>query len=86
MNYFSEKTENDILILEFTVASILDPLAVDAVWHQLMSAFERSGKNKVVFDFSSVEFVSSGLLGVLLTFRGMGQTKGFSFKLCGLKK
>lgn len=85
MNYLNERTENDILVIEFTVAAILDPLAVDSVWNELTTVLARSGKSKVIIDFSSVEFVSSGLLGALITFRSMGQARGFSFKLCGLK-
>lgn len=86
MNYLNERIENDILIVEFTVATILDSLAVDSVWQELNDRVGRADRSRVVIDFSSVEFVSSGLLGVLLTLRSMGQAKGFSLKLCGLTK
>jgi anti-anti-sigma factor len=86
MNYLNKKVENDILILEFTVATILDPLSIESVWKELTDRLQQSCRNKVIIDFSSIEFVSSGLLGVLLTFRSMGQAKSFSVKLCGLNK
>ena len=86
MNYLENRIENDILIIDFQVASITDTLAVEQAASEWMQALESSGLDRLIIDFSSLEFLSSGLLGELIQLRRYCQANGISLKLCCLSK
>jgi anti-sigma B factor antagonist len=86
MNYLSGRIEGDILIVEFHVAAVLDRLAVDSVSTEWVNQLEASGLKKLIIDFSSLEFLSSALLGKLVELRTACLSSGVSLKLCCLTK
>jgi len=86
MDYLSERIDGDILVLEFQVAALVDLIAIDAVakeWHDRLS---RSELMKVVVDFGPVAFVSSSLLGNLVSFRTHCLARGITLRICGLSE
>ena len=86
MNYLAIRTEGDVLVMVFQVAAVVDSLSVDSVGTEWMRELESSDHKKLVIDFSSLEFLSSGLLGELLQLRAYCRSKGVSLKLCCLSK
>jgi anti-sigma B factor antagonist len=86
MNYLSGQIEGDILIVEFRVAAAIDRLTVDSVSHEWMGRLRTSGLKKLIIDFSSLEFLSSGLLGKLVELRSACLRTGVSLKLCCLSQ
>lgn len=86
MNYLASRTEGDILIIDFQVFAIIDILAVESVANEWMRELESSNRNRLIIDFSSLEFLSSGFLGELVQLRAFCMAKGISLKLCCLSK
>ena len=86
MKYLTSKIEGDILVLNFGVTTITDRLAVDSIASEWIDILAESELHKMIIDFSSVEFISSDLLGELLDLRTACEVAGVSLKLCCLSR
>ena len=75
---------DDILVMEILVPAILDPLTVESVHEELVQKAKESGLQKIILDLNQVEFISSGMLGALISFRSLGSVRGFELKLSSL--
>ena len=56
----------DVVVVNFQNASVLDSANIEALGHTLLDLVQRQDHHKIVLDFSSVKFMSSQALGVLL--------------------
>lgn len=86
MNYLTTETEGDILVIGFRVATLIDRLSISEVAEEWMEQLESSDLRKLIIDFSSLEFLSSDLLGKLVELRTACLVRGVSLKLCSLSK
>lgn len=84
MELLKTKNIDGILVMEILVPAILDPLTVESVHEELVLKAEESGSEKIILDFTQVEFISSGMLGALIAFRSLGTVRGFQLKLGSL--
>ena len=84
MNYLTNRTEGDILVIGFRVASIIDRLSVTEVAEEWMQELELSDGRKLIIDFSELEFLSSDVVGKLIELRTACMVKGVALKLCCL--
>lgn len=74
-----------VTIANFGSSSILEGAAVDALGRQLLDLVENQARRKILLDFSRVRFLSSTMLGVLLSMRKqLAAIKG-RMAICGLR-
>lgn len=70
----------DVTIVNFIDASILDMAHIQKIADELYSLVDERDKRKLILDFSAVKFLSSQMLGVLLTMQK--KVKGLKGKMC----
>lgn len=56
-----------VTVANFRDASILDGVAVEAIGKELYALVDQQAQRKVVLDFTPVRFLSSSMIGVLLS-------------------
>ena len=66
-NYFEFADQGDAIVVRFTGAKSLDEQTSQEFSEALYSLVDKLNKRKLIVDFSQVEYLSSGLLGVLIT-------------------
>ncbi len=75
----------DVTVINFHDTSLLDMLHIQQISDQLYPLVEKQDRRKLLLDFTTVEFMSSAALGVLLSLRGkLGKVKG-RMVICGLR-
>src|SRR5205823_6113498 len=72
-------------IVNFIDASILDTTTIQKIADELYALVDEKDRRRMIVDFSSVQFLSSQMLGVLLTLaKKIGALKG-KVVFCALK-
>lgn len=84
MEYVSSEKVHDILVVGFSYSMIVDPITVQSIADEIVSKVENTDSRRLILDFSGVEFVSSELVGRLVSLRRYCQVKGIALKLAGL--
>ncbi len=59
--------QGDVQVIEFLDSSLLDQANIEKIHVQLKELVERSGHPKLVVSFEGVSYISSAVLGVLLS-------------------
>lgn len=75
----STTTKDGILIIRFDDQRLLDEGRIGQVDQEVTAVIEKSEQDRVVFDFSPVQFMSSSMLGKLVA--AHKKLKGFKAKL-----
>lgn len=75
----------DVTIVNFIDASILDMAHIQKIADELYSLVDEKDKRKMVLDFSAVKFLSSQMLGVLLTLQKKIKALKGKVVFCALK-
>lgn len=74
-----------VTIANLGSASILDGAAVEAIGRQLFELVDAQAKRKIMLDFTSVRFLSSSMLGVLISLQKRAQAIDGRVVILGLK-
>ncbi len=74
-----------VTIANLGSASILDGAAVEAIGRQLFELVDAQAKRKIMLDFTSVRFLSSSMLGVLISMQKRAQAIDGRVVILGLK-
>lgn len=74
-----------VVVVNFRDASILDGAAVDAVGKALYTLVEQQAHRKIVLDFTVVRFLSSSMIGVLLSLHKKAKAIKGQTVICGLR-
>jgi anti-anti-sigma factor len=64
---------NSISVVRFKDQKIIDPEAIQQLGEELFDLVENGKRNKLVVNFSNVEFLSSAALGKLITFEKLAK-------------
>lgn len=75
-----------ITLVTFTDSSILDNATIDQIGKDLYRLVDEESKQKLIIDFSSVKFLSSHALGIILTLHKKTKGVNGSLCLCGVRK
>ncbi len=59
--------QQDVHIIEFMETRILDQLAIDKIKNEILQLVEQSGVPKFIISFENVKYISSAVLGMLMT-------------------
>ncbi len=74
-----------VTIANLGSASILDGAAVDAIGRQLFELVDGQAKRKIMLDFTRIRFLSSSMLGVMISMQKRAQAIKGRVAILGLK-
>jgi anti-sigma B factor antagonist len=74
----------DVTVARFTDQKILDEQTVQAIREQLFGLVDGSGRCKLFLDFGGVEYLSSHILGELITLNKQVNAAGGQLVLCNI--
>ena len=74
----------DVTVVSFTDKKILDEQNIQVIGEQLFGLVDDSGRQKLLLNFSNVEYMSSAALGKLITLNKKVQAAGGKLVLCGI--
>jgi anti-sigma B factor antagonist len=75
----------DITIAKFIDRKILDENNIQIIGNQLFGMIDEEGRNKIVLDFSNVEYLSSAALGKLITMEKKVKAAKGKLRLCCIR-
>lgn len=75
----------DVTVAKFTDKKILDEGNIQVIGNQLFSLVEEDGRQKIILDFSNVEYLSSAALGKLITMDKKVKTAKGKLRLCSVR-
>lgn len=74
-----------VVVANFTESSVLDAKDIEAIEQQLYELVDDQAQRKILLDFSHVRFLSSSLLGVLISLQKKSQAIKGQVVICGLR-
>ncbi len=75
----------DFTIVEFRLASLMDPLDLERIGEMLYDLVDRKDRRLLILDFETVQFLSSQAIGILLTLnKKLSKLKNSKLVLCGV--
>jgi anti-sigma B factor antagonist len=74
-----------VTVATFVDKKILDEGNIQVIGNQLFSLVEDDGRDKIVLDFSSVEYLSSAALGKLITMDKKVKSAKGKLRLCAVR-
>ena len=85
MAVIKKQKVDDVLVLGFTSSKILNEQDILQVGKELSAtALEVEDEQKVILSFRGVEFMSSAMLGRLVTFKKQCKNKTIQLKVCSI--
>ncbi len=85
--YTDLKDAGEVLVVTFKQASILDQGIIDQIGLELEQAeLEAAGGRKLLVDFTTVDFMSSAMLGKLVQLHKRCRNDKIKLKLCNINK
>jgi anti-sigma B factor antagonist len=76
---------NGVTIAKFTDKKILDETNIQLIGNQLFSLVDEDRRQKIVLDFSNVEYLSSAALGKLITLDKKVKAIGGKLRFCTIR-
>ncbi len=76
----------DVTVVSFIQSRILDAVNIERISDELMALVEKTDRPKLILDFGYVEYLSSAVLGKLITlYKRVREHKG-GVRLCGIRE
>jgi len=75
----------DVTVARFIDKKILDEGNIQIIGNQLFALIEEDGRQKIVLDFSNVEYLSSAALGKLITMDKKVKAAKGKLRLCAIR-
>lgn len=75
----------DVTVVRFVDKRILDETNIQIIGNQLFGLVDEDGRDKIVLDFSNVEYLSSAALGKLITLDKKVKAARGKLRLCGIR-
>ena len=76
---------NGVTVAKFTDKKILDETNIQLIGNQLFSLVDEDRRQKIVLDFSNVEYLSSAALGKLITLDRKVKGIGGKLRFCSIR-
>jgi anti-sigma B factor antagonist len=81
---FTVQRVEKFTVVELRLASLMDPLVLEELAGQLYQLVDEQDRRQMVLDFEKVQYISSQMIGMLLTLhKKIGALKG-KLILCGV--
>ena len=81
----SQKND-DVLVVYFTESRILDEATIQTLGAELEQMANRAEEGKLLLNFENVRFMSSAMLGKLVSLNKKCKTEEIDLKLCNISK
>ncbi len=75
----------DVTVAKFIDKKILDETNIQIIGNQLFGLVDEDGRDKIVLDFSNVEYLSSAALGKLITLDKKVKAAKGKLRLCSIR-
>ena len=75
----------DVTVAKFIDKKILDETNIQIIGNQLFGLVDEDGREKIVLDFSNVEYLSSAALGKLITMDKKVKAAKGKLRLCSIR-
>ena len=75
----------DVTVVRFRDPRITNPLEIEELGRQLYQALEVRNGSKLIIDFSPVEFLSSAMIGKLISLNRKAKVCKAALRLCNLR-
>jgi anti-sigma B factor antagonist len=76
---------NGVTIARFTDKKILDESNIQIIGNQLFNLVDEDHRQKIILDFTNVEYLSSAALGKLITMDKKVKAAGGKLRLCSIR-
>ena len=83
--FFQTKAFGDVIVIRFTVAKLVDPDKFAESRDQLAKLVDEGNYQSLLFDFTHVEFLSSGCLNTLISIYTLAKAAGVRIAVCNVK-
>ncbi len=84
-SHFNITTVEKYTIVEFTEASLMDPIALEEIASGLYYLIDVEDKRLIILDFERVQYISSQAIGIVIQMhKKLAAMKRSSFVLCGV--
>jgi len=83
---FKLRTTQGVEVVEFTHRSTENTDRIEELGRQLHDLADRRGGRRIVLDFANVQFLSSSVLGIIVTLQQKMEYQKGRLALCGLRK
>jgi len=85
MSQFNVQQIGENTVVEFTSASLMDPIELEQIAQQLYKLIDEQDKRRIILDFEKVQYLSSQAIGILLAMqKKLSALKKSNLVLCGL--
>jgi anti-sigma B factor antagonist len=84
MSSLEMREEENVLVVGFTKAKILDETTIEQIGKELNEAVQKAPDAKIVLNFNGVSFMSSAMIGKLVSFNNACKTSDVKLKLCAI--
>lgn len=75
----------DVTIINFTTPSMLDSAEITRMADEMYALVEKQAKRKIILDFSTIKFLASQSIGVMLSLQKKLKAIKGKVVFCGLK-
>ncbi len=72
----------DVLVVAFTKAKILDEPTIEQIGTELSECIDKAPAGKIVLNFGGVSFMSSAMIGKLVLFNNKCKAGDIKLKMC----
>ncbi len=80
------REDSGVTIIGFGGSTLIDAEYIEQIAGDLYVLIDKRKANRLVLDFSSVKFLASRMLGVLLTVKKKSEAKKGGLALCSVRK
>jgi len=75
----------DVCVVRFQDQKIIEDISIQEWGQELLSLVDVENRQKILLNFTGVEFLSSAALGKLITLNARVRARSGSLKLCGIR-
>jgi anti-anti-sigma factor len=83
--HFTVQPVEKFTVVEFKTSSLMDQIVLEDIGKELYRLVDEEDRRRVVLDFERVEYLSSQMIGIILTLqKKLNTLKNSRFVLCGV--
>lgn len=84
--YIALRYDGDLPIVSFTLERITEDENIEQLGHELFSLVDQYGCRKIVLDLTGVQYITSSVIGKLITLHRRLHRHSGRFVMCNLRK
>ena len=66
---FAVQNYEKFTVVEFRIASLMDPIELDAIGRELYRLIDEEDRRRLILDFERVQYLSSQAIGIIMAMR-----------------